>query len=56
MAGVLERAARLRSRRPDDPHPFVDEQGFRSWLDELERNAEKKLREERPRSLPPGAN
>lgn len=44
---IFERADRLATRRPGDPHPFVDPVGFYAWLDTLEENAEAKLVEER---------
>jgi metallo-beta-lactamase class B len=44
---VFARADRLAARRPGDPHPFVDPEGFNAWLDTLEENAEAKLAEER---------
>ncbi len=44
---IFERADRLATRRPGDPHPFVDPAGFYAWLDTLETNAQAKLVEER---------
>lgn len=46
MGRVFERARELDKRKPGDPHPFVDAEGFASWLVELEENAQKKLRDE----------
>ena len=47
MGGILERAEQLASRADGDPHPFVDPEGFASWLAELQKNAEEKLVVER---------
>ena len=44
---IFARADRLASRGAGDSHPFVDPEGFTSWLEELQRNAEAKLKEER---------
>jgi metallo-beta-lactamase class B len=44
---IFARADRLAARRPGDPHPFVDPEGFYAWLDTLEENAQAKLVEER---------
>jgi metallo-beta-lactamase class B len=44
---IYTRADVLQERRPGDPHPFVDPDGFTAWLDQLETNAEAKLAEER---------
>ncbi|MDX1563705.1 MAG: hypothetical protein R3305_12310, partial [Gammaproteobacteria bacterium] len=43
---IFARADRLAERGAGDPHPFVDPEGFYSWLDTLEANAEAKLAEE----------
>jgi metallo-beta-lactamase class B len=43
---IFERYQQLQEREPGDPHPFVDPEGFYSWLDELLVNAEAKLVEE----------
>lgn len=47
MGDIFQRAGRLASRRPGDPHPFVDPGAFTSWLDGLEVNGRAKLEEER---------
>lgn len=44
---IFARADRLADRGPNDPHPFVDSDGFYAWLDTLETNALAKLEEER---------
>jgi metallo-beta-lactamase class B len=44
---IFARADRLATRGAGDPHPFVDPDGFKAWLDTLEANAEAKLIEER---------
>lgn len=46
MGDVFERYERLQERGEDDPHPFVDPEGWSAWLDELLVNAEAKLVEE----------
>lgn len=40
---VVERAARLRVRRPGEPHPFVDPAGWTAWLDAQRERAEAEL-------------
>ena len=44
---VFERYRQLQEREEGEPHPFVDQQGFYGWLDELLVNAEAKLEQER---------
>ena len=44
---IFARADRLANHRAGDPHPFVDPAGFSDWLEQLERNGETKLEEER---------
>lgn len=44
---VFERYETLQQRQSGDPHPFVDRQGFSSWLETLLANAEAKLERER---------
>ena len=44
---VFARADRLATRAVGDSHPFVDPEGFTDWLEDLERNAEAKLEDER---------
>ncbi|MDP6095903.1 MAG: MBL fold metallo-hydrolase [Gammaproteobacteria bacterium] len=43
---VFERNIQLLQRRASQPHPFVDPEGFKSWLAELLFNAEAKLADE----------
>jgi metallo-beta-lactamase class B len=45
-AGIFERHDQLRTRGEGDPHPFVDPEGLRTYLQSLLRNAERKLEEE----------
>jgi metallo-beta-lactamase class B len=45
--GLNEAKELLRTRKPGDPHPLVDLQGFRKQLDELQGSAEKRLVVER---------
>jgi metallo-beta-lactamase class B len=44
---IFQRARKLQTRQPGDPHPFVAPEDFQNWLKELKRNAEKKLEEEK---------
>lgn len=44
---VFERHARLLEREEGEPHPFVDPEGWSSWLETLLVDAEEKLAEER---------
>ena len=44
---IFARADRLADRGAGDSHPFVDPEGFTNWLEDLERNGEAKLEEER---------
>ena len=50
MAHFAQHAERLRTRRPDEPHPFVAPDEFQSWLNELEVNAQRKLAAEKKRA------
>lgn len=47
---IFQRAKLLQIRKPGDPHPFVDPDGFQNWLKELKANAEKKLEEEKEKA------
>lgn len=47
---IFQRARLLQTRKPGDPHPFVDPDGFQNWLKELKANAEKKLEEEKAKA------
>jgi metallo-beta-lactamase class B len=44
---ILQRARRLQTRQPGDPHPFVAPEDFQAWIKQLKANAEKKLEEEK---------
>ncbi len=44
---IFQRARRLQTRKPGEPHPFVDPEDFQNWLKRLKANAEKKLTEEK---------
>ena len=46
MGRIFERAERLSDRSSSDPHPFVDPEGYLSWLDDLQAAAEEKLEAE----------
>jgi metallo-beta-lactamase class B len=45
--GLTEAKDRLKSRKPGEPHPLVDPQGFRQQLDALQAGAERRLITER---------
>jgi hypothetical protein len=45
QAGILERAEKLKSRKPGDPNPFVDPQGFKAFLQERLTDAQTRLAE-----------
>jgi metallo-beta-lactamase class B len=47
---IFQRARLLGTRKPGDPHPFVDPDSFQNWLKELKANAEKKLEEEKTKA------
>lgn len=44
---VFARYEALQEREPGEPHPFVDPQGFQTWLDTLLEDARAKLEQER---------
>jgi metallo-beta-lactamase class B len=48
--GVLERAARLKTRKPGDPHPFVDPDTWNQRAKAAQENAAKTLAEERAKA------
>jgi metallo-beta-lactamase class B len=50
VSNVLQRAERLLERPHGAPHPFVAPAEFQSWLNELESNAQRKLKEEKKRA------
>lgn len=52
---IFQRARRLQSRQPGDPHPFVAPEDFQKWLKELKANAEKKLEQEKAKAKTIGA-
>jgi metallo-beta-lactamase class B len=45
--GVLERGLMLKSRKPGDPHPFVDPLTFAQWVKRSQENAAKAVQEEK---------
>jgi metallo-beta-lactamase class B len=49
---ILQRGEKMPSRKPDDPHPFVDPDRFGTWLSGLLVNAEKKLETEKSAARP----
>ena len=48
--GVLERAVMLKSRKPGDPHPFVDPATFAQWVKRTQDGAAKSVQEERQKA------
>jgi metallo-beta-lactamase class B len=52
---IFQRARKLATRQPGDPHPFVAPEDFQNWLKELKANAEKKLVEEKEKEKKAGA-
>lgn len=48
--GVLERAVMLKSRKPGDPHPFVDPATFAQWVTQTQESAARAVQEERQKS------
>ena len=48
--GVLERAAILKNRKPDDPHPFVDPATFTQWVKRAQDNAAKAVQDEKQKA------
>jgi metallo-beta-lactamase class B len=49
---ILQRGEQLATRKPGEPHPFVDPDGFTKWLNQLLTNAEKKLDDEKKAGRP----
>jgi metallo-beta-lactamase class B len=47
--GLTEAKDLLKTRKPTDPHPLVDLQGFRKQMEDLQAGAEKRLVIERQR-------
>jgi metallo-beta-lactamase class B len=48
--GVLERGLMLKSRRPGDPHPFVDPTTFTQWVNRTQDAAASAVQEERQKA------
>ena len=48
--GVLERGLKLKSRKPGDPHPFVDPATFTQWVKQARENAAKSVQEEKQKA------
>ena len=48
--GVLERGMMLKSRKPGDPHPFVDPATFTQWVKRTQDAAAKAVQEERQKA------
>jgi metallo-beta-lactamase class B len=49
---IVQRGEKVAARKPAEPNPFVDPDGFTKWLNQLLTNAEKKLEEERKAGRP----
>jgi hypothetical protein len=45
--GIFERAIKLQSRKPGEPHPFVDTASWRQWMNTIREGAVKNLDDER---------
>ncbi|HLQ90501.1 MAG TPA: MBL fold metallo-hydrolase [Xanthobacteraceae bacterium] len=45
--GIFERAIKLQSRKPGEPHPFVDTASWRQWMNTMREGAVKNLDDER---------
>ncbi len=52
MGDVFQRAARLTSRKPGEPHPFVDPDGYQASLAQFLANAKVKLQGEKDGTAP----
>ena len=48
--GVLERGIMLKSRKPSDPHPFVDPATFTQWVKRTQGNAAKAVQAEKQKA------
>jgi metallo-beta-lactamase class B len=48
--GVLERGMMLKSRKPGDPHPFVDPATFAQWVKRAQDNAAKAVQQEKEKA------
>jgi len=48
--GVLERGLMLKSRKPGDPHPFVDPATFRQWVKRSQDNAAQAVQQEKQKA------
>jgi metallo-beta-lactamase class B len=48
--GVLERALILKSRKPGDPHPFVDPATFAQWVKRAQENAARAIQQEKQKA------
>ena len=48
--GVLERAQMLKSRKPGDPHPFVDPATFTQWVKQTQQTAAKAVEDEKQKA------
>jgi metallo-beta-lactamase class B len=48
--GVLERGMMLKSRKPGDPHPFVDPATFTQWVKRAQDNAARAVQEEKQKT------
>ena len=48
--GVLERGVMLKSRKPGDPHPFVDPVTFSKWVKRAQAEAAKAIEVEKKKA------
>jgi len=49
---IVQKGEKVASRKPGEPNPFVDPEGFSKWLSQLATNAEKKLDDEKKAGRP----
>jgi hypothetical protein len=48
--GVLERGLMLKSRKPGDPHPFVDPATFTQWVKRAQDSAASAVQQEKQKA------
>ena len=53
---VLEPAMKLKTRKPGEPHPFVDNAFWRTWLDTAEAGTIKYIEDAKAKAQPPVSN
>ena len=53
---ILEPALKLKTRKPGEPHPFVDNAFWRKWLDIAEAGTIKYIEDAKAKAKPPVSN